>query len=129
VCIRVGFVFGAMALVMACTGVWGRAISMSNVMVRSDAAGVKDPVTGTSTPEGDALLDRVKGKMVVRKKSVGEYTPSAVRRDTRTPHSGSVSSLAVSKFINYRIEHGIFFHAKLTLLQCLIGFKGIHKHV
>ena len=94
--------FGAMALVMACTGVWGRAIPMSNVMVRSDAAGVKDPVTGTSTPEGDALLDRVKGKMVVRKKSVGEYTPSAVRRDTRTPHSGSVSSLAVSKFINSR---------------------------
>lgn len=108
-CVDVCFVFGAMALAMACTGVWGRAISMSNVMVRSDAAGVTDPLTGTSTPEGDALLDRVKGKMVVRKKSVGEYTPSAVRRDTRTPHSGSVSSLTVSKFINYSIEHGIYF--------------------
>lgn len=111
---------------MACTGVWGRAISMSNVMVRSDAAGVKDPVTGTSTPEGDALLERVKGKMVVRKKSVGEYTPSAVRRDTRTPHSGLVSSsLPVSKFINHSIEHGIFFPYQVDIVAI---FKWVQGH-
>lgn len=54
--------------------------------MRADASGVKDPVTGTSTPEGDALVDRVKKRTTSR--APGVYTPTPSKRDTRTAHSG-----------------------------------------
>lgn len=75
-------------MAMASTGALGRAVQSRGSLfpVRADASGVKDPVTGTSTPEGDALIDRVKSRTV--KKAPAIYTRTPSKRDTRTPHSG-----------------------------------------
>lgn len=77
-----------MAMAMACTGAWGRVVQAQSCrsLARADASGVKDPATGTSTPEGDALLARVKAE--ASPKSPAIYTPTPAKRDTRTPHSG-----------------------------------------
>jgi hypothetical protein len=77
-----------MAMAMACTGAWGRVVQAQSCrsLARADASGVKDPATGTSTPEGDALLARVKAE--ASPKSPAIYTPTPTKRDTRTPHSG-----------------------------------------
>lgn len=76
---------------MAMATAWGRVLQAPSYggrlfPVRADASGVKDPTTGTSTPEGDALADRVKSR--TSKKASGVYTPTPSKRDTRTPHSG-----------------------------------------
>ena len=92
--LALGFEF-RMAMAMACTGAWGRILEVQGYkglsLARADASGVKHPVTGTSTPEGDFLLERVKSKTAASPKSPAAaaiYTPTPSKRDTRTPHSG-----------------------------------------
>lgn len=81
-------------MAMACTGAWGRVLQVpryrGSSLARADASGVKDPVTGTSTPEGDALLDRVKSKTGASTSPTAQaiYTTTPSKRETRTPHSG-----------------------------------------
>jgi len=76
-----------MAMAVACCTVgawWQRRM----LFVRGDASGtMKDPVTGTSTPEGDVLAERVRTKLA-SKKAPGVYVPTPSKRETRTPHSG-----------------------------------------
>ncbi len=76
-------------MAMACTAL-GRAGSTTYIVytrrpvTRSQGTGTEDPVTETSTPEGDALLNRVKARTF----GAPSYKPITLNRDTRTPHSG-----------------------------------------
>ncbi|XP_024381013.1 probable tocopherol cyclase, chloroplastic [Physcomitrium patens] len=78
----------AMSMTIACTGVLGRvavyAPSRRGCVVKAESSAENNPVTGTSTPEGNALKDRVKSKQT----AAAVYTPTLADRDTRTPHSG-----------------------------------------
>ena len=80
---------------MACTGAWGRVLQMQGYkgfsLARANVSSVKDPVTGTSTPEGDFILEDVKSKTTASLKSptaVAIYIPTLSKHDTQTPHSG-----------------------------------------
>ncbi len=76
-------------IAMACTAL-GRAGSTTYIVytrrpvTRSQGTGTEDPVTETSTPEGDALLNRVKARTF----GAPSYKPITLNRETRTPHSG-----------------------------------------